>query len=402
MEQTLRINMLGEFSLGCADAKVFGDNRSRKVWMLLAYLAYYRERAVSQEELIRVLWGSEEEKEDPGSVLKATVWRVRRTLAPLGETLSKHLILRERDGYKWNASFPTEVDREIFESLFRRGKETADTDARIALYREALGLYRGSFLGKLSIEPWAAPVAAYYQAMYIEILQEYLPLLLEQQRFEETEALCRSAIQTEPYHEGLYRSLMRSMMGRGQFRNAAEVYTSLRETLFSDLGISPEASTQELYQECVRNNSGYMLTMEAIQEQLQKKVASESVICEYELFRQFYRAEANVMNRYGDAIHIGILSVTDSEGQELPQRSLERAMENLGLQIQNILRKSDHAARCSPAQYAILLLRANYENSCMVCDRIARAFARAFPHSPAKIHFSVLPLEQSNDRTTTA
>ena len=41
----------------------------------------------------------------------------------------------------------------------------------------------------------------------------------------------------------------------------------------------------------------------------------------------------------------------------------------------------------------VMLPHANYEDSCMVCRRIIGAFSRRYPHSPAKLRFSVQPLE---------
>ena len=49
----------------------------------------------------------------------------------------------------------------------------------------------------------------------------------------------------------------------------------------------------------------------------------------------------------------------------------------------------------SNTQFIVLLPRANYENSCMVCARIIRAFFRKHPHSPADISYIVQALEPS-------
>lgn len=57
------------------------------------------------------------------------------------------------------------------------------------------------------------------------------------------------------------------------------------------------------------------------------------------------------------------------------------------------LRKGDVVARCSASQYVIMLPRANYENSCMVADRLMNAFYRRYPHSPARLRCVVQPLE---------
>ena len=67
-------------------------------------------------------------------------------------------------------------------------------------------------------------------------------------------------------------------------------------------------------------------------------------------------------------------------------------MKNLLDQIRYSLRRGDVVAPCSVSQYILMLPQANYENSCMVCQRILLSFARRYPHSPAKLHYSVQPL----------
>ena len=99
------------------------------------------------------------------------------------------------------------------------------------------------------------------------------------------------------------------------------------------------------------------------------------------------------MVRSGNAVHIGLLTVTGEGGDELPRRSLDRAMANLRDQIQTNLRKGDIASQCSVSQFIMMLPRANYENSCMVCERVIKAFNRQYPHSPARIDYAVQALE---------
>ena len=68
-------------------------------------------------------------------------------------------------------------------------------------------------------------------------------------------------------------------------------------------------------------------------------------------------------------------------------------MENLKNLMCLNLRRGDVAARCSVSQYIVMLPQANYENACMVMERIVRAFFRQYPHSPAQLRYSVQPLE---------
>jgi GGDEF domain-containing protein len=87
------------------------------------------------------------------------------------------------------------------------------------------------------------------------------------------------------------------------------------------------------------------------------------------------------------------MSVCGENGAELPKRSLTRVMDNLGELIRTSLRKGDIASRCSVSQYIIMLPQSNYENSCMVMERIVKAFCRQYPHSPAELKYAVQPLE---------
>ena len=54
----LRVCMFGEFSLSMNGQTINdSDNRSKKIWLLLPYMIYFRNRGISQEELIELLWG---------------------------------------------------------------------------------------------------------------------------------------------------------------------------------------------------------------------------------------------------------------------------------------------------------------------------------------------------------
>ena len=80
-ESRVYIQMFGTFSLSAGDAQIDDNaNRSLKVWLLLAYLIYHRNRVVTQEELVELLWGEDNDSANPLGALKTTLHRVRATL----------------------------------------------------------------------------------------------------------------------------------------------------------------------------------------------------------------------------------------------------------------------------------------------------------------------------------
>ena len=285
------------------------------------------------------------------------------------------------------------MDAEQFENLCR-GTATAEESSCEADLRTALAVYKGEFLGKFSSESWAEPITAYYQNLYVNAALEMLALAKKTGYTQESVTLCKDVLRTAPYHEELYQHMMHAYMALDDYKKAAAAYEEMREVLSNNLGILPNEESQRIHQEVLQNLNAQVLSMDMIREQLREKdPPNGALICDYAVFKLFYQAEARSVARRGDAIHIGVLSVIGQDGKELPQRSLDRAMENLRTQVQNSLRRGDVAARCSASQYVVMLLQANYENSCMVCDRITHAFSRAYPHSPAQIHCTVLPLE---------
>ena len=58
MEPILQIQVLGKFTLRYGETVISDeDDRSRKVWAVLAYLIYHREKIISQQELVDLCWG---------------------------------------------------------------------------------------------------------------------------------------------------------------------------------------------------------------------------------------------------------------------------------------------------------------------------------------------------------
>ena len=389
----LQIRMLGDFSLS-ADGNQISDTegRSHKVWLLLAYMIYHRNRMVSQDELIELLWGKDSKSTNPVSALKTTFHRVRSLLDQLWPSAGHQLILRQDGGYSWNDEIPVFIDADEFEKLCRSDCEDEKILENNLL--QALKLYQGRFLSRISAESWIVPITAYFHNLYIDATMRVLPLLASNGSHQEVESLCRAALDYEPAHEGIYRCLMRAMIARGDAKGAVAAYEDLSKLLFTEFGVMPEEDTRTLAREATRPAYEMPLQMEMICEQLRETDRTAgALVCEYDFFRILCQSAARSMSRNGIATHIALVSVTARKREEMSRRSLERAMENLEDQIRYSLRRGDAISRCSGSQYILMLPQANYENSCMICDRIVSAFSRRYPHSPAKLEYAVRPLE---------
>lgn len=391
---TLQVQMLGQFTLRYGDRTISdSDDRSRRVWSLLAYMLYNHGRSFAQEELIRLYWSNSEKSADPGNALKSIFHRIRTALDKLQPGLGRLLIRRKAGRYFWNNAMPLSLDIEDFEAHFHAAEAAGDDDVRLAEYQAALALYAGDPLPRMTDEIWTIPIVAYYHSLYTRAAAGAIELLEKQERTAEAVALCRRAIHIEPYQEDLYEHLMRGLLRTGDMKGAMSVYEEMSEQLFAHFGVIPSETLRTLYRQATRTVNDRTLTMDEVCSQLEESAPhGGAMVCEYDFFKILYRAEARSIARNGHSSNICLLSVSGKDGEMLARRSLDPAMNNLQVLVQNNLRRGDVIARCSISQYIILLPQANYENSRMVADRLVSAFYRRYPHSPARLRYTVQPL----------
>ena len=391
---TLQVQMLGQFTLRYGDRTISdSDDRSRRVWSLLAYMLYNHGRSFAQEELIHLYWSNGEKSADPGNALKSIFHRIRTALDKLQPGLGRLLIRRKAGRYFWNNAMPLSLDIEDFEAHFHAAEAAGDDDVRLAEYQAALALYAGDPLPRMTDEIWTIPIVAYYHSLYTRTAAGAIELLEKQERTAEAVALCHQAIHIEPYQEDLYEHLMRGLLRTGDMKGAMSVYEEMSELLFAHFGVMPSETLRTLYRQATRTVNDRTLTMDEVCSQLAEPAPhGGAMVCEYDFFKILYRAEARSIARNGHSANICLLSVSDKDGEMLARRSLDPAMNNLQVLVQNNLRRGDVIARCSISQYIILLPQANYENSRMVADRLVSAFYRRYPHSPARLRYTVQPL----------
>lgn len=391
---TLQVQMLGQFTLRYGDRTISdSDDRSRRVWSLLAYMLYNHGRSFAQEELIRLYWSNGEKSANPGNALKSIFHRIRTALDKLQPGLGRLLIRRKAGRYFWNNAMPLSLDIEDFEAHFHAAEAAGDDDVRLAEYQAALALYAGDPLPRMTDEIWTIPIVAYYHSLYTRAAAGAIELLEKQERTAEAVALCRRAIHIEPYQEDLYEHLMRGLLRTGDMKGAMSVYEEMSELLLAHFGVMPSETLRTLYRQATRTVNDRTLTMDEVCSQLEEPAPhGGAMVCEYDFFKILYRAEARSIARNGHSANICLLSVSGKDGEMLARRSLDPAMNNLQVLVQNNLRRGDVIARCSISQYIILLPQANYENSRMVADRLVSAFYRRYPHSPARLRYTVQPL----------
>lgn len=392
MDGTFQIQMLGGFTLRYGNREAAVNGRSKKLYLLLAFLILERDRPVPLEELAELLWPGQAPDAGTPNTLKALLHRARTCLDQLGEGMGLAL-LRNREGRcQWNPEASVDLDVDRFLQVCRQAERTAAQEERLSLGLEAMALYQGDLLPELNSHPWAASRAEAPRLSYLQTVLNVLPLMGNQDRWAQAAELAGRALKLAPGQEELCRWRMEALLHLGRRDEAAQAYENFQERLLAKLGVIPSDSLRTLYREVRRDLDPRTISPVTLLERLREPPRPGALLCEYDFFRIICHSMVRMAGRSGEPLHIALISVVGAGNTALPRHSLDRCMDNLQEIILSHLRQGDAAARCSASQFVLLLPQASYENGRQICQRINRAFSRQFPHSPAALRASVQSL----------
>ncbi len=249
----LRIYLTGEVQLENGDRLLreskLGGPQGRFV---LAHLVMERKRAVTQAELAEALWP----ESLPASwtlALSAIVSRLRAGLATAG--LPRGRIIGNAFGcYQFTPPGETWVDVEAALA----GVDAAEGAIAIGNPQAAYGpsliatiILRRPFLPGQD-GPWVDERRALLEASLIRALDCRVEALAANNEMVLAVAHAREAVRLEPYRESGYRRLMRLLAANGDRADAVRAYQQCRDLLDKELGVSPSAETESLYDEITR------------------------------------------------------------------------------------------------------------------------------------------------------
>ncbi|MFQ5854951.1 MAG: tetratricopeptide repeat protein [Anaerolineae bacterium] len=247
------------------DLQLWRDNESipprawktRKTRTLFAILLTYRNRVLSQDQLIEWVWPDLTLASARNS-LQVAISHLRRVLEPkLKRSASSRFVLTEPPGYRLDTSRDCWVDADEFEAHYRRAvaaEQRGDRMAALACYQEAAACYRGDYLPEEAYADWAIAERDRLCDLYLDVLERQAQLLLDAGDFPGAIQACHQILARDPWRERIYRRLMRYYYLSGDRAAALAVYDRCRQILADELGVEPLAQTQAL-REAILNDT---------------------------------------------------------------------------------------------------------------------------------------------------
>jgi DNA-binding SARP family transcriptional activator/tetratricopeptide (TPR) repeat protein len=243
----IEIELCGRLSVDVEGQQRADSLPGRQGRVLLAYLAVHRHRPVSRDELSDALW-DECPPSTAGSSLNALLSKLRHAVGPDALFGTESLQLAE----------DTSVDLEH--------AERALEDARVALSderweqarqraREAAGIFGRGLLPGYEAE-WLEDRRRDVEDHGMEALEclGEAALALGGHRLAEAEQAAAALITAAPYRESGHRLKMRALASEGNVAEAVRVYHALKRQLDDELGITPSAVVQQLFDSLLLGN----------------------------------------------------------------------------------------------------------------------------------------------------
>lgn len=365
------VTMFGKFTLKQEGMEVPHavslTGRSRRLWTLTAYLILNRNRGVSAQELIDLLW-PEAENDNPLSTLQNNVSRARAALAELGFTHAKVIIHNEKGYYRWAPDRETQLDVEQFETLAKAALAEEDMEKSVALAQEAVALYTGDFLTESAA----------------------VDRLLKLGRITDAEKLCTGVIRLDPAAEEFSVFLMQALIKNKNPKKALEHYDYIASLYREVYGVSPSAeleaqkalAVQELYGSETSEDDIHTFLLEKEQE-------TGAFCCDNNVFREIVKLHVREMRRNDTPAALMIVRLANRSIDPEKRAVYMKQMEGTLL---NELRAGDPFTKVGANQFWVLLPGATGENGGLVSRRVFNRFQKEYPKSGAAYTFKSLDL----------
>jgi DNA-binding SARP family transcriptional activator len=243
----MSFHCLGPFEAYWDDEPIF-QLRTGKGRAILKYLAARPRQPVLRDVLLEMLW-PETDPDVANNRLRVALHHLRQVCTAVSGEGGDCVVFRD-GGYMLNPRAQVWTDVDAFEAAWRAGvrHERADQPAQaIAVFAQALPLYRGDYLEEDPFEEWTLLRREELKDVYLTMLGKLSDHWLQVGELEQATEGWTKILAKDPCREDAYRQLMLCCTKRGQRALALRWYDLCVQFLREQLHVEPEPATVALY-----------------------------------------------------------------------------------------------------------------------------------------------------------
>lgn len=242
IDSLLRVKCFGEFVVYEDDSPV--KWRTAKARELFAFFIANHQTYIHRDSIIYAIWPDIEYGKAKVQ-LHTSISYLRKTLKSIGYpdalTFLNECYAMELDKFQCDA---IELEQAFHD-------HTTVNEDNIAFLEYVVDRYKGDYMEQNGYE-WALPKVEYYRTLYMQLLQKIIAYYdmkigTEQKKITYLHRL----LQYSPYSEHIIQQLMNCYMDMGNRGKAITIYHTFANNLLEDLGITPDQTTQKLYETAI-------------------------------------------------------------------------------------------------------------------------------------------------------
>jgi DNA-binding SARP family transcriptional activator/tetratricopeptide (TPR) repeat protein len=245
----LSLALLGGLQIRCGGVDLAEQLPGRQGRALVAYLVLNRDRSVSRDELLNVLWPAQPPAA-PEAALSSVLAKVRRALEPASISGRQALTLQVPEG--------SEIDVEAVDStivLAERALAEGRHDVALEAAQEVLDALARPLLPEVDGD-WIDDWRQRYGDLTPRALElaAKAALALGESRLPLAERYASALVAREPFKEAGHALLMHAQAGQGNAAEALRTFEQVRVFLRDELGAAPSPSLVALHGQLLRDH----------------------------------------------------------------------------------------------------------------------------------------------------
>jgi two-component SAPR family response regulator len=172
---------------------------------------------------------------------KINIYRIR-------QAIGQDAIVFEDDRYRFNRTINYTWDREEFDQLFEKLRQTTVPSEKRKLLEQAVTILKGDYLADLDTD-WMVLDRLRYQETYRYAMLELATIYLQEGQAHDCLHVARRVLLSDPLLESAHRLIIQAYASLHDPANMTLQYRQYRQTLENELGLEPSLEISTLYQQ---------------------------------------------------------------------------------------------------------------------------------------------------------
>lgn len=248
----LRLQVLGGFGAQRGEEQIADSAWQRPpARTLIKLLAVQRGHRLHQDQILDLLWPDLSPESSTTALRKALTY-ARRALEPGLPPRAPCAYLQVSHGVVLLDQRMVQVDADLFEeaatTALRAGAERRSLEAAVALYTDEV-------LPEDRYEEWAIERREQLAELHLQVLHRLAEVFEREGAYGEAITRLHEVLVHDPAREEAHRAVMRLHAFSGSRHQALRQYQVCRRVLLEELGVEPEAESEQLYQSLLARDS---------------------------------------------------------------------------------------------------------------------------------------------------